>query len=255
MRALETSDLTCDDFLGGALRIWQPRRGYRAGIDPVLLAASVPAQPGQRVLDLGCGAFVAGLCLARRVPGIDLTGLERHPDYAALAERNARENGIATTVFAGDLIAMPTPLREQQFDHVLANPPYFDRARGKSAERDLRETALGEQTPLALWTKQAAKRTRPGGMVTIIQRADRVPDLITAAQPYLGSLELLPLLPRAGRAARLVLLRGRPGGRAAFRLHAGLVLHKGSAHLRDEEDYTPQIADALRKSGELRFPE
>lgn len=255
MTALETPDLTCDAFLGGALQIWQPRQGYRAGVDPVLLAASVPAQPGQSVLDLGCGAFVAGLCLARRVPGIDLTGLERHPDYAALAERNARENAIAATVVTGDLTAMPAPLRDRQFDHVLANPPYFDRARGNSADAQLREAALGEETPLTLWVRQAAKRTRPGGRVTLIQRADRLPDLLSAAQTCLGSLEVLPLLPRAGRAARLILLRGRPGGRAAFRLHAGLVLHQGPAHLRDAEDYTPQIAQVLRRSGDLRFPE
>ena len=48
-------DLTCDDFLGGRLSIWQPRDGYRAGVDPVLLAASVPARAGQSVLELGCG--------------------------------------------------------------------------------------------------------------------------------------------------------------------------------------------------------
>jgi len=255
MTATETAGLTCDDFLGGALRIWQPIDGYRAGVDPVLLAASVPARPGQSVLDLGCGAFVAGLCVARRVPGVDLAGLERHPDYVGLAKRNALENDIAASVFTGDLAEMPAPLRERQFDHVIANPPYFDRGRGKPADNVLRETALGEETPLHLWVRQAAKRTRPGGMVSMIQRADRLPDLLSAAHAHLGSLEVLPLLPRTGRAARLILVRGRPGGRAPFRLHSGVILHEGPAHLRDGDDYTPQIARVLRRSGELRFPE
>ena len=78
-------ELTHDGFLGGRLHLWQPRRGYRAGVDPVLLAASVPAQAGQSVLDLGCGAGAAMLCLGVRVPGLDLNGLEVQPDYAALA--------------------------------------------------------------------------------------------------------------------------------------------------------------------------
>lgn len=255
MTVTETAALTCDDFLGGDLRIWQPRDGYRAGVDPVFLAASIPAQAGQTVLDLGCGAFVAGLCLARRVPGIDLTGLERHPTYAELAIRNAAENGVTATVVSGDLASMPAELRNRQFDHVLANPPYFDRGRGKSAGNVLREAALGEETRLDLWVKHATKRTRPGGLVTIIQRAERLPELMTAAHAYLGSLEVLPLLPREGRAARLMLVRGRPGGKAAFRLHAGLVLHEGATHVSDGEDYTPQISRVLRKSGELRFPE
>ncbi|MEM6577033.1 MAG: methyltransferase [Pseudomonadota bacterium] len=253
MTATESADLTQDEFLGGALRIWQPRAGYRAGVDPVLLAASIPAKSGDAVLDLGCGAFVAGLCLARRVPGIDLTGLERHPEYAALADRNAAENGIAAKVIAGDLAAMPSPLRDRQFNHVIANPPYFDRSRGKASDSPLRETALGEETSLDLWVKHATKRTRPGGMVTMIQRVDRLPELMASARNYLGSLELLPLLPREGRPARLILLRGRPGGRAAFQLYPGLVLHEGAAHLQDREDYSPQIAQVLRKCGELSF--
>lgn len=254
MTAAETAALTRDDFLGGSLRIWQPQNGYRAGVDPVLLAASIPARAGQSVLDIGCGAFVAGLCLARRVPGIELMGLERHPDYADLATRNASENKIAATVVIGDLADMPEQVRSRQFDHVLANPPYFDRARGKTAASPFRETALGEETPLDLWVRHAAKRARPGGHVTMIQRADRLPELLTAAQTNLGSLEVMPLLPRVGRAARLILLRGKIGGGASFRLHSGIVLHEGETHLRDGEDYAPQIAQILRKSGELQFP-
>ena len=85
------SGTTRDAFLGGKLRLRQPRRGYRAGIDPVLLAASVPARPGQSVLDLGCGAGAAALCLAARVGGLRLAGLERQADYAELARANAAE--------------------------------------------------------------------------------------------------------------------------------------------------------------------
>ena len=64
MSRFEDDALSCDAFLGGRLRIWQPRAGYRAGIDPVMLAAAVPARPRQSVLELGCGAGTASLCLA-----------------------------------------------------------------------------------------------------------------------------------------------------------------------------------------------
>ncbi|MFZ2468854.1 MAG: methyltransferase, partial [Parvibaculum sedimenti] len=37
---------TDDGFLGGRLQLLQPAKGYRAGIDAVLLAASVPARHG-----------------------------------------------------------------------------------------------------------------------------------------------------------------------------------------------------------------
>lgn len=248
-------DLGHDDFLGGRLRIAQPRQGYRAGIDPVILAASIPARSGQTVLDLGCGSGIAVLCLGARVPGLTLAGLELQPAYADLARHNAARNGIGVEVFSGDVADMPDALRQRQFHHVIANPPFFDRDAGTSARDPGREQGLGESVPLARWVASAARRAAPKGLVTMIQRADRVPDLMAAMARHLGSLELLPLTPRSGRAARLVLMRGRKGGRAAFRLHAGWCLHEGPAHESDGEDYTPATAAVLRDAAALPFPD
>ena len=252
-RALSEERLTTDDFLGGRLRIRQPRDGYRAGVDPVLLAASVPARAGDSVLDLGCGVGVAGLCLASRVEGLTLAGLELQPDYAELARRNARANGIAMDVVTGDLTAMPERLRQRQFTHVLVNPPYFDRNTSTSALDAGRETALGEVTPLAAWVKAAARRTAPKGTVTFIHRIERMPDLLAELSHHVGSLEVLPLIPRRGRSARLILIRGRKGGRAPFCLHDGWVLHAGAAHGFDGENYTDATACVLRHGQYLPF--
>ena len=249
------ADLTLDAFLGGRLHIFQPRRGYRAGIDPVLLAASVPAKAGQRVLDLGCGTGVAALCLAERVSGLALSGLELQPAYAELARRNAARNGIAFEVITGDLARMPQPLRERQFDHVLANPPYFDRNSSQPAADPGRETALGEATPLSQWLRQAARRCAPGGYVSIIQRAERLPELLREAERHLGTLTLLPIHPRRGRAARLVIMRARKGGRAGLRLLDGWVMHDGDAHDIDRENYTAATTCILRAGEALPFPD
>ena len=45
-------DVTEDGFLGGKLRLRQPRSGHRAGHDAILLAAATAARPGDRVVDL-----------------------------------------------------------------------------------------------------------------------------------------------------------------------------------------------------------
>ncbi len=244
-----------DAFLGGKLMISQPLSGYRAGIDPVLLAASIDAQSGDRVLELGCGVGAAALCLARRVQGLHVTGVELQPDYATLARENASRNDINLEVIDGDLSQMPATLRQRDFDHVIANPPYFDRAAGTQAYEAGREIALGEQTPLRDWLKVAAKRAGPKGRVTFIYRADRLPELLSHAEEFLGSLEVLPLIPRVGKEARLILLRGRKGGRANFRLHDGWVLHEGSHHDGDRESYTKATASVLREGAALPFSE
>ena len=242
--------MSVDAFLGGRLKVAQPRQGYRAGIDPVLLAAAVPARAGETVLDLGCGAGVAALCVAARVPGVAIAGLEVQAGYADLARRNAERNCLAMEVVTGDLAMMPDGLRQRQFDHVIANPPYFDRSAGTRADDAGREGALGEGTPLAEWVAAALRRCRPGGHVCVIHRAERLAELLAAMR---GSVEVLPLIPRRGRAARLVLVRARKGGRAALKLCDGWLLHDGAYHEADGENLTPSTASVLRDAAPLPF--
>jgi tRNA1(Val) A37 N6-methylase TrmN6 len=239
------SDLSDDLFLGGRLRILQPRLGYRAATDAVLLAAAAPATAGESVLELGCGAGVASLCLACRVPGVSLTGLERQGTYAELARQNAARNGIAMEVAEGDLAAMPPALR-RPFDHVIANPPFFARDSGTAARDPGREQAQREDTPLAAWIDAAFRRLGPGGWMTVIQLAARLPDLMAALDGRVGSVAVLPVAPRDGRPASRVIVQARKGGRGAFRLLAPLVLHEGPAHDGDRDSFTAEVQGVLR---------
>lgn len=243
-------DLTLDRFLDGRLTVAQPRNGYRAAMDPVLLAAACAAGAGEDVLELGCGAGVASLCLGWRVAGLRLTGLELQPEYAELARQNAARNGIALRVVDGDLARMPAVLRAESFDHVIANPPYFA-ARGGTAAADAgRETAQREATPLGDWVSAGYRRLRPGGWLTVIQNADRLADLLAAMAGGGGTIAVLPIAPRAGRDAGRVIVRARKGGRGALRLLAPLVLHAAPEHARDAEDLT-EIARSVLRCGEV----
>lgn len=245
--------LTQDLFLGGLLRIWQPKNGYRAGVDPVLLAASVPAAPGETVLELGCGAGVASLCLGRRVPGLRLSGLELQKDYAELARRNAGENQLDFTIHTGDLAGMPMALKSQRFNHVIANPPYYIAKNGTAGADAGRARALREQTPLSEWVNAASRRLAPKGHFSVIQDVQRLPELMAAVYSCLGSIEVWPLAARHGRATHRVLLRARKEGRAAFILHPPFLMHNGPVHRIDGDDYTPAIRDVLRHGAALPF--
>ncbi len=243
--------LSRDAFLGGLVHIWQPRRGYRAGIDPVLLAASVPAVAGQSVLELGCGVGVASLCLSARVPELQLHGVEIQGEYAALARRNWLENTAPFTVTEADLRALPDVLRMQSFDHVIMNPPYFDRADGTGSDDPGRDIALGGDTALADWLEVSARRLGPKGVLTMIQRIDRLPEVLAGLQGRLGSQIVLPLAARDGVAAELFILQARKSGRAPFRFAPQLMLHNGIEQTRDGEKYSPIVTEILRNGAAL----
>ena len=251
MSSFADSELTLNGFLGGRVQLCQPRSGYRAGVDPVLLAASVPAHEGQSVLELGCGCGAAILSLMARVPKLTTTGIELQPAYAELARRNADRNSAKLMVVQADLNALPDDLRQIRFDHVIANPPYFRPGSYSPSVDQGRRIALGEDTPLEDWIDIASRRLAPRAYLHMIQKADRLPDMLAACVGRLGSIEVLPLSPRPGRSAKLVILRARKSGRAAFHLHAPLVLHQGERHVKDGESYSPEVTAVLRDGAAL----
>lgn len=244
-----------DRLLGGRVRLMQPARGYRAATDPVLLAAAVPARAGERVLDLGCGAGAAMFCLAARVPGLELHGLDVQPAYLALARESARLNGLEVTLHEGNVAAMPAALRRLVFDHVMLNPPYHGKTALPSplAARD--RAHREHEATLADWVGAALARLKPRGWVTVIHRAERVPELLRLLDGPAGAIALMPLAPRAGRPAKRVIVQARKASRAPFRLLSPLVLHAGPAHLCDADDFTPEATAILRGARALDLQE
>lgn len=212
-------------FLDGRVLAEQPEAGFRSGTDAVLLAAAVPAVAGQTVLELGAGSGAASLCLAHRVSGLMLTGVEIDADTAALAARNA---GTRARMVRADIFDLPPELR-RDFDHVFANPPFHEG--GQQSPDPVRARALSDEGSLGQWLSTGLQRTVSGGFFTAIIRADRTPEALAA----LGQkgINLLPLWPRTGMAAKRAILLARKGSRAPFHLLSGLVLHEADGRYTD----------------------
>lgn len=231
---------TEDHLLGGRVRLRQPARGLRAGLDAVLLAAAVPARPGESVLEAGCGSGAAFLCLAARVPGLQVWAVEREAELAELARGNAALNGVLAEVLAADLL---DPLLRRQLprvDHAFANPPYWPA--GTQPPDALRAGATHD-ADLAAWAGFLAKRLRLRGSLTFVLPAARLADGVAALLGAgCGAVEVIPLWPRAGEEAKRVLLRARRGGKGPARLLPGLVLHAG-------EGFTEEAQAVLRDGG------
>jgi tRNA1(Val) A37 N6-methylase TrmN6 len=218
-----------DALLGGRVRLLQEDGGYRAAIDPVLLAAAIPGRPGQRVFDLGCGVGAASLCLAARVEGLKVSGLDVQPQLIDLARQNASLNECQDDVgfVAGDLLALAGDRDEQPFDHVMANPPYLEAASGNPPPHPAKAMANVEGTAgLVDWVRVAAGSVRHKGSVTFIHRADRIDDLLAAYHGRLGAIIVYPLWPGLGKPAKRVIVSGRKGVDGPARISAGLVLHE-----------------------------
>ena len=225
------AQLSHDTLLGGRLRYDQPVQGFRAAIDPVLLAAAVPARQGDRVLELGSGAGAAALCLAKRVEGCTVTGVEQDADLVALANENASLNGLAGRVrfVVGDIVGDLAPLVGGDFDHTLANPPFLDADRADlRAEDDPRRRAatIEGSASLTLWLDRLVGALRPKGRLTLIHRADRLDTILAGLAGHAGDIGVLPLWPKAGRPARRVVVTARRGVATPLRLLAGLTLHE-----------------------------
>ena len=242
--ALAIGDVSDDGFLGGRIRVLQPKRGFRAAIDSVLLPAAVEADNGLDILDAGLGAGVASLCLLARHPQFRVTGVEREAELAALATENARRNGFALDVQCADLIAWRCP---RAFDQVMTNPPYFELGTGTQSPLDAKARANVQEAGLAAWISACLSCLNPGGVLTIIHRAECEADILSALGTMAGGTEILPLLPRAGGAPKRILVRARKGAASSIRRCPGFVLHGA------ETKYTEDAESVLRQGAPLRW--
>ncbi|CAA7613717.1 tRNA1(Val) (adenine(37)-N6)-methyltransferase [Magnetospirillum sp. SS-4] len=230
--------ITEDRLLDGTVILHQPADGYRAAIDPVLLAAAVSARNGDHVLDLGCGVGAAALCLLARHPDLRVTGLEIQPALAMLARINAEANGRAAEFKVVEGSAAAPSLDLGPFDHVMTNPPFHREGRGTSPPGPVKAVANVEgDLDLAGWIKAAVRLLRPKGRLSVIHRADRLGDLLAAlAGRGIGEVRILPLWPKPDRPAGRVIVRGRKGSKAPMELLPGLVLHRPDGAYADEAE-------------------
>jgi tRNA1(Val) A37 N6-methylase TrmN6 len=227
-------ELTEDAFLGGQLRVRQFRSGHRAGHDAVLLAAATAAHPGDRVVDLGAGAGVAGLAVARRVAGIDLVLVEIDAALADLARANAEANAIHADVIALDVEAdaaafAAAGLVPDSVDAVLMNPPFNDPLRHRASPDAARGTAhMATATTLGKWIHAARRMLKSKGVLTLIWRADGIAEVLAALDHGFGSLQILPVYGDARGPANRILVRATKGGRAPTQIHHALLLNDES---------------------------
>jgi tRNA1Val (adenine37-N6)-methyltransferase len=247
---------TSDHLLGGRVKYTQPREGLRATIDPVLLAAAIPARPGDRVLEGGTGAGAALLCLAARVPGIEGLGIDRDPNLLRLAHANAAANagpGLGSDLIftAGDLALSPIGgAPGGAFDHAFANPPYHAADGTPSPFRPREAAKRSPSGSLSIWVEALARPLRHRGTLTLILPPRLLETALAAMRDgRVPATCVYPIWPKAGRPARLMLIQGRKNARAPLILAPGLILHSETGAFRPEAEAILRDGAALPMTG------
>jgi tRNA1(Val) A37 N6-methylase TrmN6 len=249
------ASLTEDAFLGGRLRVLQPEKGYRAGIDAVFLAASIPIHSGDTIFEAGIGVGVASLCVLARQNNIHVTGMEITARYAMMCEENAKRNGFAENIrvihadvkeaLRKDLSHLP---QHGTFAHAFANPPYFEDGKVTPSPSLLKAQAHSfGPDDLELWIKVMYQMVALRGTVTLIHRPDTLGRLLTCMEEKFGDIRVAPLYAREGTAASRVIVQGVRGSKAPMQLLPGLVLHG------EGNGFTADADVILREGGAWRL--
>ena len=242
--AADDGACTAGTLLGGRVAYHQFRQGYRTGIEPVLLAASIPAKEGDRVVEGGTGAGAGLLCLAARVPGLSGLGLEIDSGLADLACRNVARNGWAgIAIRTADVACWRA---DAPFDHAFANPPWHDAAGTPSPQPGRRKAKQAPSGLLDGWAVALGSALRRGGTLSLILPAPLVAQGFAALQAAeCPVVRVIPFWPRAGDAARLVILCGMRHGAGGSAILPGLTLHQAAGA------YTEAAEAVLRHGGRL----
>lgn len=234
-------------LLDKRLALHQPENGFRSGTDTVLVAAACPAQSGERVLDLGCGIGGAGLCVAMRVPGIHLTGVEIQADQVLLAEKNAALNKLPNCSFISSDVRDFNRAKDGKnilFDHVICNPPYNEAGAHTRSPSDAKALAMGhDETTLKDWVDAAARSLKSQGSFAMIHQAGAVDKILSAMEGRFGALEIIPFWPHAGEPAKRLIVRGYRDRKSPTVIYPGLVMHNADG------SYTSEAEAVLRGMG------
>lgn len=253
------------------VRLLQPAQGFRTSLDSVMLAAACPARGGERVLDMGCGVGGASFCLLYRVPDCHVTGIDIQRLCIDLANKNKslNNNTIRCEFICGDVCGYNVENPAERFDHVTCNPPYLEAGAHTQSPHEGKAIALGHShSPAPLyppslgeggggvpergkggglndWLNAGFRNLKSGGTFTIIQRADMTDKIIQGFGKRFGAIEIIPLWPRQGAAAKRVIIRAIKDRKTPAVLHAGLVLHEA------DSGYTPEADRILRHAASL----
>lgn len=254
-KAGEVGTITEDLFYRGEFSALQPsKQGHRSGSDALLIAASLPKDAEGKLADLGAGAGVAGLAAICANPGLRATLVEKNPDMADIANRSlklssnmkliGRARVLVADVTATGKNRLAAGLENDSFDYAIMNPPYNHDSMRASPDALRAEAHMMGLLGLDAWMRTAAAILKPGGMLAMIYRTEKLGEVLACCQGRFGELRIVPVHSRSNEAAGRVVFRMKKGSKAPLAIMPGLTMH--------DDDGKPSPTAAALMNGERR---
>ena len=235
------NNTTIDDFFDGKLKIAQPKSGFRAGSDAVLLAAVANPCTG-KVLDVGCGVGTASICFAHNNIKAEIVAIDIQDELLELAAENIANNEQKNIIVKKCCVSHNKP-DYQTYNAVITNPPFFKDGHGVKSPNEIKQTANTGEVSLDKWIDFCFLSLKDKGDFTIIFVADRLSELLYLMHERFGDIEVIPLYPKLGKDAKRVIIKAKKNTKGVTKLGAGIILHK--------EDGTSNIEKILREGKRL----
>lgn len=245
MRERETDvcrdDERIDDLERNGYRIIQKKSGFCFGMDAVLLSGFARVREGGAALDLGTGTGIIPILLEAKTEGKYFAGLEIQEEFAEMAARSVRLNGLEgrVEIVRGDLREASRIFGRASFDVVTSNPPYMNDSHGLKNPELPKAIARHEVLcTLEDVCREAAALLKPGGSFFMVHRPHRLAEIISTLKAYKLEPKRMKLVhPFVDRDANMVLLEAVRGGRSMMKVEAPVIVYREPG-VYSEEIYT-----------------
>lgn len=211
--------MTKDDLKQYNLQLFQPKRGYRYSLDPIILANFCDFVPADgTAIDLGAGCGIISLLLARINLSSSIVAVENNPEMAGIIDKNIQHNSLSgrVSIHIGDVLNLHKNFSVSSFDLVVSNPPFRTAESGKVSPHKGRDSARHETTArLADFLLIAKYLVKPKGKICFIHLPSRLPEFMALAAEMKLSLLRLRMVHNDSKSAATMFMAELGKGRRA----------------------------------------
>jgi len=239
-------EVTKNNILNGFINLYQPKKGFRVGIDSILLASSISSC--DNCLEFGTGTGIISLSLAKRFPLSHIMAIEKNKELIKIGKKNIILNNLKDLnikMIYGDL-RKDSFLADlnNTFDRVVMNPPYFNKEKFLLSLNKTKMDSKYEDN-IYLWFSEAYKKLKPKGYLNFIYRSECLDMIMQYLNKDWGDIRIFPLWPKKGLPSKLIIVQAKKKSKSEVKLLSGLVLHN------DDGTYTEACNSILMNTSNI----